>query len=325
MNEIEVVKLPNGIEGFLSELKPATKTKWNFEARKDEIDDSSATLEKVKAGCEIVKNSLRDIYLFGEMVSRGTPKFCLALSRIYNNLHYVEDSSAAEVIGMGGLRYKPSLSYWGSDKAFSGLVGKLGLSSTSAYRYKDLAHFVDEKTEEYYTEFQGYSISLLSEIWAYAVESYNSYLDNLKKLVKIIPANTTIEDMRLFRKVMKLLEGYKGVFKNYKYEDKEKLQKKTVSAVLKVYNELVQKEETKKLEATMSGVTEVAEEDKSVKVLPATDEITIKKEEYQKINSLAQKAVNIGNCTGCKHNGTNLNKCRCCRRYESLKDLFEEN
>lgn len=329
MNEIEVAKLPKGIEGLLSELKPATKTIYDREAGKTVIDKSVKTLENVNAGLELVKQSLREIYSFGETVSRGTPKFCLALKRIYDNLGCVEDSAAQYISCYGsGLVYKPSLAinYANGDSGFTKLICKLGISSTAAYRYKDLARFVDEKTEDFYKEFQGYSISLLSEIWNFASGSYLTSVNYLKKLAKVIPATTTIEEMRAYRKGYKELSVWgESLFKDYSYQKREELKEKPLAEFLKIYNELLQKREAKKLEATMSGVQTIAKEDKSVKVLPATDEITVKKEEYQKINSLAQKAVNIGKCAGCKHNGTNLNKCRCCRRYESLKDLFEAN
>ncbi|MDE6441646.1 MAG: hypothetical protein K2L12_02710 [Clostridia bacterium] len=325
MNElIEVKELPEGIEGFLSELKPAQCTKWNYEKRCDEIDNSEKTLEKYNTGCELVKQSLREVYTFGQTVFRGTPKFCIAIKRIYENLYYVTDSSVSEAQCYGSsAKYQPSLSRYGTDEGFAKLIGKIGLSSTSAYRYKDLANFIDDKTDDFYPEFQGYSFSLLTEFWAYAGESYNRNLTSLIALTKVIPSNTSVDDMRQYRKVMKLLDGSRGVFLNYKWDEKQKLRKKTVSAVLKVYNELVQKEENEKLEATMSGVQNVVKEDKSVKTLPAADEITVKIDEYKKINDLARKAINIGKCDGCKHNGTNLNKCRCCRRYENLKDLFE--
>lgn len=327
MNElIEVKELPKGIEGFLSELKPATRTIYDREAGKTVIDKSSKTLECVNAGLELVKQSLREIYSFGETVSRGTPKFCLALKRIYDHLGCVEDSSAQYISCYGGLVYKPSFAvhYANEDSGFTKLICKLGISSSAAYRYKDLGRFVNEKTGDFYKEFEGYSISLLSEIWSFASGSYLTTVSDLKKLAKVIPAATTIEEMRAYRKAYKELSAWgESLFKDYSYNQRQELKEKPLSELLKIYNELVQKREAKKLEATMSGVQNVVKEDKSVKVLPAADEISVKKEEYQKITELAKRAESIGKCDGCKHKETNLNKCRCCRRYESLKDLFE--
>ena len=327
MNEIEVATLPKGIEGFLSELRPATKTIYDREAGKTVIDKSTKTLEIINAGLELVKQSLREIYSFGETVSKGTPKFCLDLKRIYDNLGCVEDSSAQYISCYGsGLVYKPSLAinYANGDSGFTKLISKLGISSSAAYRYKDLAHFVDEKTCDFYKEFQGYSISLLTEIWSFASSVYLISVNDLKKFAKVIPAGTTIEEMRAYRKAYKELSAWgEGLFKGYTYNQRQDLKEKSLSDFLKIYNELVQKREAKKLEATMSGVQNVAKEDKSVKTLPADDEITVKKEHYQKLSALAEKSMKIGLCAGCKHSGTNLNKCRCCRRYENLKDLFE--
>lgn len=242
MNEIELVQLPNGIEDLLSTLKPATKASWNLISGKYEIDNSEDTVEKFKAGCELVKDSLRDIYSFGETIARGTPKFCLALRRVFNNLQYVEDENGKQYsLALKELNVKPSMNDNGqSGHNFTKLVGELGLSSTAAYRYKDLGRFVDEQTGEWLTDFKGYSISLLSEIWTYASKYYLTY--KIEKLAKVIPANTTIDDMRQFVKVMKLWYHCKAPFKDY--EIRKKIGFDTpLQKVLKIYNNLIRKQE----------------------------------------------------------------------------------
>lgn len=320
MNEIEVVELPKGIEGFLSEFKPAMAVRWNQTKGHFEIDDSEKTLEEYKNGCEVFKDSLRQIYSFGESIAKGTPKFCLALYNVYWNSRYVEnpkDESTLRYVGC--VAVKDSMF---SVSCFKDLVGQLGISESAAYRYKDLAHFVDPETGDYYSKFKGYSLSLLSEILAYCYEVGDASLSSLKKVTKIIPSDTTIDDIRLFRKIMKAWRRWSEPFGLN--EDHQKIvSDTTLKEVLKIYEELMQKAEAEKLELTMSGVQMVAKEDKSVKVLPAADEMIVKRSEYQKIKDLAQRAEKIGVCEGCKHSGTNLNKCRCCRRYEKLKDLFE--
>ncbi len=330
MNDlIEVAKLPKGIEGFLSEFKPVRKLKWvNLNGKYDYVIDNTAeTQDEIKVGFDRFISAVRDVYTFGESIYKGTPKFCLSLQRIYSGLSYVEDCDNPGCSYNKALGVKPAMSdYSHIGENFKSIVGRLGVSETAAYRYKDLANFVDPKTEDFYSEFKGYSISLLSEIWTLASALYSTSISDLKKMAKLITATTTIDDIRLYRKARKELNCWgASLFKDYSYNQRYELEKKPLSEVLKVYNDLVQKAEAKKLEETMSGVQKVAQKDKSVKVLPATDEMIVKKAEYQKINDLAQKAVNIGVCDGCKFKDVNLNKCRCCRRYESLKDLFEAN
>lgn len=326
MNElIEVKELPKGIEGFLSEFKPVTKVKWDFDKRAYVIDNSTEVLDKQKAGFEKFKDAIREVYMFGETLMKRTPKFCLALMNIFNGLQYVEDDNNPGYSYQKELNVKPSMEdYSQRGENFKMIISKLGVSESTAYRYKDLANFVDEETEDFYKEFKGYSLSLLSEIWTFAAKKWLTSKKDLIKLSKLIPASTSVDEMRLYRKAREELNTWgESLFKNYTYAQRDELEKKPLPKVLEVYNDLVQKREAKKLEATMSGVQTVAKEDKSAKVLPVLDEITVKKEEYQKITALAKRAENIGKCDGCKHNGTNLNKCRCCRRYESLKDLFE--
>lgn len=327
MNEIEVSKLPKDIESFLSEFKSSTAITWNQQEGKYEIDKRPEAIEKREKKLAEFKGAIRDIYTFGEGIYRGTPKFCLALKRIWDDLDYIEDSSEIPRLRYG-LTLMPSLCNKGVNEGFARIIEKLGISSTSAYRYKDLSIFVDPETADFYSEFQGYSISLLSEMYSCACGVYASSLPTLKDLAKLVPSDTTIENMRLYGKVLKMLRGYSrdlSVFANWKYSERYELSKKPLPEVLKVYNELVQKVETKKLEATMSGVEQTAKNDKSAKVLPGADEMIVKREEYRKINELAERASKIGACDGCKYKETNLNKCRCCRRYESLKDLFEAN
>lgn len=326
MNDFELVQMPKGIEAFLSELKSSTSITWNTEKHAYEINKSPKRIEEDKKRLEDFKSAVRDVFTFSESISRGTPKFCLALKRIYEGLPYIEDSSAEPCSQYGGFVYKPSLNANGAKEGFAKIIEKLGVSSTSAYRYKDLAVFVNEKTNEFYSEFRGYSISLLSEIYACAVENYRATLNDLREWAELIPSGTTVDDIRLYRKALKELNCFGGgLFEKYSYNERAELKKKSISDVLKEYNDLFQKAEIKKLENTLSGVKTVAKEDKSVKVLPSADEMIVKKSDYQKINALAERARFIGVCDGCKHNGTNLNKCRCCRRYESLKDLFEKN
>ena len=261
MNEIEIMQLPNGIDGLIAELKPAVKIKWNFELRKYEVDNSDEAIAKQQAGCDLVKIALRDIYSFGEVIARGTPKFCLDLYRIFNNLQYVEDESSTVLGGYySELNVKPSMGVYGREgENFTKLVGRLGLSSSAAYRYKDLGNFVDEQTGEFYTEFKGYSLSLLSEIWTYAVESYNMSAQKLKGLSKLIPADTKVVDIRAYRKVMKLKDKFKAPFDDFENRNKIDANKTKLPKVLKIYNELIQAAEAEKQKKELDSVQEQSE------------------------------------------------------------------
>ena len=324
MNGIEVAKLPNGIEEYVASFKPVTAIRWNTQTGKYEVDDSPERLQKTREGFEKFVEAVRDVHDFGQFVTRGTPKFCLSLKRIFEGLRYVEAFEKAEYGTYADSGIMPPMTY-STDCNFIKIVGQLGISESTAYRYKDFAEFVDPETGNLYPVFEGYSFSLLSEILAF-YRKFHGYVDleSLKKTASKIPADTTIDDMRLYCKAMRELETYgDSLFKDYSYEKRAALKKKQLPEVIKVYQDLLQKAEAKKLETTLSGVKEVAKNDKSEKVLPASDEMIVKRSDYQKINALAEKALNIGACAGCKHKGVNLNKCRCCRRYESLKDLFE--
>lgn len=323
MNDFEVAKLPNGLEEYLSGFQPAKCIIWDQQKGKYIEDTSSKALEEYKKGCEVFKDTIREIYAFGESIVKGTPKFCLSLQKVYNFGKYVEDPDAEVMLRYGGISLRDSMD---TQYGFKSLLGRLGISESAGYRYKDLAKFVDPTTGDYYSEFKGYSISLLSEIHSIASKGYDTSLRRLKEQAELIPSDTTIEDMKLYKKALSELSCYgDSLFESYSYTQRWELKKKSLPEVLKVYKELVQKAEAKKLEETMSGVQTVAKEDKSVKVLPAADEMIVKKFDYENLRTWAQRAQNIGKCDGCKHNGTNLNKCRCCRRYESLKDLFEQN
>lgn len=322
MEVMEIGKLPNGIEEYISGFEPATGVIWSPDKGKFVIDDSPKTLEAYKNGCEAFKNAISSIYKFGKSVTGGMPEFCLALSTIWKNGSYVQRSDGKLTVRFDGLLIVED---YGWSSKFEEVVRYLGISSTSAYRYKDMAIFVNPETKDYYPEFKEYSFSLLYEMFLISKDECCYGVQYFKSLTEIISSDTTIDDIRLYRKALKELGnfGRGALFAEYDYSRRGEIKKKPLPEVLELYNELLQKRETKKLEETMSGVNAVAKEDKSLKILPAPDEMIVKKVEYEKLKEVAKRAGTIGVCDGCKHNGANLNKCRCCCRYEKLKDLFE--
>lgn len=323
MNGFEIEKVPAGIEEYIASFKQAVAIRWNSDKKEYELDDDPAGLRKMRDGFEKFTQAVRDVCGFSQAVMRGTPKFCLAISQIYEGLRYV--GGKVPEYGIHAKLGVPAPLTSDVDGSFKAIIVHLGLSDSVAYRYKDLAKFVDEESGEFYPEFRGYSLSLLSEIITYARKNYMTYLPDLRKLCKLIPLDTTVEDFRLYRKAIDELNCYGGgLFKGYSYDERKELRSKKLPAVIKVYQERLQEEEKKKLEATMSTVNNVAKSDKSNKILPAADEMIVKKFDWENLRTWAKRAENVGKCAGCKHEKTNLNKCRCCRRYESLKDLFEQ-
>ena len=320
MEGFEVAKLPEGgIEEFISKFEPAQVVRYN-EHFVEEIDNSPDTLERNKNKCAEFKAAIREAFNFADSINRNIPKFCLALSDIFFNGVYVSDSNAELITLYSGIQVKPAL----NTSIFPKVLEVLGISITTGYRYKEMAVFVDPDTKDYYPCFKGYSFSLLEEMHS-VIKSRNLYCTYglLKDLCFIVPANTSIEDIRLYRKSWKDCDYGLGVYSGLKYEVRVKLKKLTLPEFLKDYQQRLQSAEAKKLEETMSGATAVAKNDKSVKVLPAPDEVLIKKSEYENLRQTVEKFNYVGNCNGCKYHEVNLNKCRCCRRYANLKDLYE--
>ena len=208
-----------------------------------------------------------------------------------------------------------------SENNFTDFINRLGLSKSTAYRYRDIGIAVDINTKQFKVGFEGYSFTLMSELVALCRNRHCAVdYDYLIRLTKIVPATTTIEEISKYKKIMDLRAKYKEPFSLYMDKDGSLTNKISdctpLPDVLKFYGEWEQGNAKKQLEDIMSG------KGTSSDPTPEYDE---------SINSLRQEikklqlgyVPSLGMCEGCVYKGVNLNKCRCCRRNKDMKDLFQ--
>ncbi len=318
MNDLEIVcPDKDGFEQMLAALQPATPTKWDYDTGHYVVDDSEDCVLKYKNGFENFKTFLREIYDFSTTIARGTPRLCYAFYTVYNGLRYVidnEESSNDPYIRTMSVR---------TEYNFLKFATYFGISDTAAYNYKDLGLLVDPETLDFYPEFKGYSLSLLTEMLSF-VKTLHSCSDNLYKcycenLTLVIPKDTTVQSMRYYRKIMALWNKWKAPF-DYLDEHNKITEKTPLSKVIEIYDTFIQEQEQNKLNSLTSNSEN---EDKPDPNELVGNDVLIKQLREQ-ISELKKTVVpNLGKCDGCTFNGKNLNKCRCCRRYKDLKDLFQ--
>ncbi len=202
------------------------------------------------------------------------------------------------------------------------LVAKLGISQSSFYRYRDIGMFVDIDNHRLIPKLEGYNISQLCEIITYVRTIYGRDGDlknGVLNTLEIIPSTSTIIQIQTFRNVMQLRNKNKTPFEwssdpNSMYQ---KIQYDTkLEDVLKLWQEWEEGQANKQLEETMSGKS--ATNDPT----PEFDETIRSLREEIRTLRLGYVAE-LGMCDGCKFNGVNLNKCRSCRRYRNMRDLYE--
>lgn len=207
-----------------------------------------------------------------------------------------------------------------SENNFTDFISRLGLSKSTAYRYRDIGAVVDINTKQFKVGFEGYSFTLMGELISICRQRHvDVSYDKLLKLSEIIPATTTIDEITKYKKIMALRDSCKPPFKfSYNQDSMYKMitWDTPLCDVLKIYSDWEQKNAVKQLEETMSG------KKTSSDPTPEYDET---------INSLRQEikklqlgyVPSLGMCEGCVYKGVNLNKCRCCRRNKDMKDLFQ--
>ncbi len=210
--------------------------------------------------------------------------------------------------------------YGMSESNFTDFISRLGLSKSTAYRYRDIGIAVDINTKQFKVGFEGYSFTLMSELVSLCRIRYPYVCyDYLTRLTKIIPATTTIDEITKYKKIMALREKCTSPFQFS--TDKKSLYRlidynTPLPDVFKIYGEWEQKQAVKQLEDTMSGKKgssdPTSEYDETINSL------------RQEIKKLQLGYVpSLGMCEGCVYKGVNLNKCRCCRRNKDMKDLFQ--
>ncbi len=238
-------------------------------------------------------------------------ELCYYLNIAYDHYKYIA----------GEYRDSDLHDYGMSESNFTDFIARLGLSKSTAYRYRDIGIAVDINTKQFKAGFEGYSFTLMSELVSLCRSRYCAVnYDYLIRLTEIVPATTTIEEITKYKKIMNLRAKCEEPFSLYSGEDcslTDKIFKSTpLPDVLKIYGEWEQENAKKQLEDTMS------EKKTSSDPTPEYDET---------INSLRQEikklqlgyVPSLGMCEGCVYKGVNLNKCRCCRRNKDMKDLFQ--
>lgn len=290
---------------LFSKIKPVDYTQYTY------LDPNHAN-ERTKSAKESVEaliECIRRCYSTVDLIKRDIIELCWNLSLIEKyckDICYIDDNGKVSNYSMQGATFKY-------------IVIAMGFSYSTAYAYSSIGRNFCESDGKIKKDYKDYSISALVEftvfknLWYLCSEPH-----------KVVSVTATVEEIRQYKKIMKLKGNGNEPFSVYSNKDNSlssKIKETTpLPEVLKFYSEWEQKQAVKQLEAQMSAKVETVEP-------PApknnTTEDIIKF--YQKqIKELERTQVKeLGDCDGCRHKGTNLNKCRCCRRYKDLKDLFE--
>lgn len=294
-------------------LKPSKPCTWDPASGKyvvfNDLNRISEYSLKGKRGIEAYKQ----IVTCCKNVATNVYSLCFYLNSFFENHSYIQTFSLST-----GLKPKECCCL--SDNEFFGLLEKVGISKSTFYRYRDVGEYVDITKGCLRSELSGYSFSLVCEMISLARLSFHYYhSDGILKLTKIIPATTTIDQITKYKKIMALRLKYKQPFEFSSSPDSlyQKINTDTpLPDVLKIWSEWEQQQANKQLEDTMSGKTVTNDP------TPEFDE-TIKslREEIDKLK--LGYVPELGMCEGCKYKGVNLNKCRSCRRYKDMKDLYE--
>lgn len=300
------------LDKFVASLKPARPVKFDSNKQKyvysDDVNEISAYEEYGKTSIEAFKNVVSS----GRNITANFFTLCFYLCSLKIGYKYIANPDRD----------------WGRGLVegyelcdFESLMERLGISKSTFYRYCDLGRFVDVKNNSFISELSGYSVSLVNEMLTIArMRSTYFAKDDFIKLTKVIPATTTVEQIKQYKKIMALREKCKPPFaystdENSMYQ-KIKYDTKLV-VVLTLYKEWEESEANKQLEKTMGK--------------PVSDDPT---PEFEETISELRKEIRmlrlgyvpeLGMCEGCKFRGVNLNKCRCCKRNKDMKDLFEAN
>ncbi|MCM1441014.1 MAG: hypothetical protein NC131_17700 [Roseburia sp.] len=301
----ELIELKPISKVLFSKIKPLDYTQYHYSDPNYAIKRTENAKESAEALIECIKRC----YSTGDLIKRDIIDLCWNLSLIEKyckDICYINEDGKV-------------FDYSYVDMSFKYIVTAMGFSYSTAYAYSSIGRNFCESDGKIKEAYKDYSISALIEfmvfknLWYLCSEPY-----------KVVPVTATVEEIRQYKKIMKLKGNGNEPFSVISGKDNTlyfKIKETTpLPEVLKLYSEWEQKQAVKQLEAQMSAKVETVE---SPAPKDNTTEDIIKF--YQKqINELERTQVKeLGNCDGCRHKETNLNKCRCCRRYKNLKDLFE--
>lgn len=294
-------------------LKPSKPCAWDPVSGKYIVaDDLNRTSEYSLKG-KLAIEAYKQIVTCCKNVATNVYSLCFYLKSFFENHSYIQTFSLST-----GLKPKECCCL--SDNEFFGLLEKVGISKSTFYRYRDVGEYVDITKGCLISELSGYSFSLVCEMISVDRLLFHYYhSDGILKLIKIIPSTTTIEQITKYKKIMALRVKYKQPFEFSSSPDSlyQKIKTDTpLPDVLKIWSEWEQQQANKQLEDMMSGKSDssepTSETDETINSLRA------------EINKLRLGYVpELGMCEGCRFKGINLNKCRSCRRYKDMKDLYE--
>jgi len=284
---------------------------WSFKDGVKVYDEEK--FEENKENAEALVYHVEQCYSVGTLIRRDIFDLCYQLSTIYKLCGSIE-VLGNENDSAGG--------YTDKRCSFNYIVSVMGLSRTSAYLYKDIGALFIDNYGKISDKFKNYSFSLLAEM----VSLRNCFYINFSHITGIIPPDSTIEDVRKYKKIMFLYGNGREPFEVFCADSlRDKItDSTTLKEVLQIYNEWEQSKAIKDLEEKLSGssvtVTDTPPRDSTVDDVVNFYKKRISDLEYQ-VNITC--VPDLGNCDGCRYKDNNLNKCRCCRRYTKLKDLYE--
>lgn len=301
------------LDKFVASLKPAKPFFYdNLKHKYFYLDDVSEISRYEILGTTSIE-ALKNVISSGRNITGNFYSLCYYLNDLCMFYRYIADFSDTSIDGLiTGF----------TQRSFENLMERLGISKSSLYRYRDLGKLVDIKTNSFIPDLKSYSISLVNEMITIVRERHFSFeVKFIIELTKVIPATTTIEQIKQYKKIMTLRKKCKLPFAYSSDENSmyQKVQYDTkLEDVLRIWKEWEEGQANKQLEETMSG--KAATNDPT----PEFDE-TIRSLR-EEIRTLRLGYVpELGMCEGCKFKGVNLNKCRCCKRNKDMKDLFEAN
>ena len=304
------------IDEYVNGLRPGLDLTYDYgTSQYIETPNSDLRLRHYEKG-KLAIDAMKHIVSSVRGVAGNIFELCYYLNVAFLNYRYIEGS-----ITLPGSQFKGGL----SQTDFESFIEKLGVSKSTAYRYRELGELVDIERKRFIPELEGYSFSLINEmITIIRSRRYSSSMRNdIVSLTQIIPAGTTIERITKYKKILELKRKHKEPFSYYSNEDgslRNKIFDTTpLDEALEIYEEWERGKAKDDLEEVMSGKGKGSESEN--KPLVRDERI---EELEREISALKLCYVpELGMCDGCKYKGVNLNKCRCCKRNKDMKDLYE--
>lgn len=312
-NDLILEVSPN-VDAEFNWLKVCKPHIYDFKIGGFIVNEDVKAISEYSVKGHIAIDAYRQIVSCCKGVASNVYRLCYYLKQFFDNRFCIQSMRLRPASNL------PKETYPLQEDEFFLLLEKVGISKSTFYRYKDVGEYVDINNGCLISELSGYSFSLVCEMISLERLIF-SYMGpgGVLRLKKIIPSSTTVDQIAKYKKIMTLRVKSKPPF-DYSSDPDSMYQKiKTdtpLPDVLKIWQEWEQSHANKQLEETMSGRADnpdpTPEFDETIKSL---------REEIDKLK--LGYVPELGMCEGCKYKGTNLNKCRSCRRYKDMKDLYE--